>query len=431
MAPKDSLPLALRLYRGSTRLAGPFAGLVLKRRLKRGKEEPTRVSERRGIPSLRRPKGPLVWVHGASVGEIMSVFPLLERIRASGCVVLLTSGTVTAARLAEDRLPVGILHQFSPIDVPSYVKRFLDHWKPDLVLLAESEFWPNVITQGAERGIPFVLINGRLSQRSFDRWKRLRKTATALLSRMDLILAQEHDDARRLTALGAPRVFTTGNLKFDVPPPPADSLALTALDRSLLKRTVVLATSTHQGEEAMIIEAHRRLRRKMPGLMTIIAPRHPDRGRKIVEIAEESGLVAVMRSRGHLPDRGTEIYVADTIGELGLFYRLAPIVFVGGSLVKRGGQNPIEPAKLDSAILHGPYVANFTAIYAELNRQRGAATVNDVDSLTTSIQRLLDDPDLVRNMSQSAKATVTRMGGALERTFAAIEPYLIQLRLTR
>src|SRR6185295_16290840 len=382
-----------------TRLAGPFAGLVLKRRLKRGKEDSTRVSERRGIPSLRRPKGPLVWVHGASVGEIMSVFPLLERIRASGCVVLLTSGTVTAARLAEDRLPVGILHQFSPIDVPSYVKRFLDHWKPDLVLLAESEFWPNVITQGAERGIPFVLINGRLSQRSFDRWKRLRKTATALLSRMDLILAQEHDDARRLTALGAPRVFTTGNLKFDVPPPPADSLALTALDRSLLKRTVVLATSTHQGEEAMIIEAHRRLRRKMPGLMTIIAPRHPDRGREIVEIAEESGLVAVMRSRGHLPDRGTEIYVADTIGELGLFYRLAPIVFVGGSLVKRGGQNPIEPAKLDSAILHGPYVANFTAIYAELNRQRGAATVNDVDSLTTSIQRLLDDPDLVRNMS--------------------------------
>lgn len=431
MPPKDGLPLALRLYRSSTRFAGPFAGLVLKRRLKRGKEEPTRVSERRGVPSLRRPKGPLVWVHGASVGEITSVFPLLERIRASGCAVLLTSGTITAARLAEERLPDGILHQFAPIDVPSYVKRFLDHWRPNLVLLAESELWPNLITQGAERGIPLVLINGRLSQRSFQRWRRLRKTATALLSRMDLILAQEEEDARRLSELGAPRVFTTGNLKFDVPPPPADSLALTALDRSLQKRPVILATSTHSGEEALVIEAHRRLRRKMPGLLTIIAPRHPERGAEVVEIAEEMGLVAVTRARGHLPDRGTEIYVADTIGELGLFYRIAPIVFVGGSLVKRGGQNPIEPAKLGTAILHGPYVSNFTAIYAELNRQHGAATVNDVDSLTSSIQRLLDDPQLVRDMSQSAKTTVFRMGGAFERTFAAIEPYLLQLRLAR
>jgi 3-deoxy-D-manno-octulosonic-acid transferase len=427
---KDRLPLTLRLYRGSTRVAAPFAGMLLKRRLKRDKEDPTRVGERRGIASKRRPRGPLVWVHGASVGEILSVMPLLERIRASGFAILLTSGTVTAARLAQRRLPEGVLHQFAPLDSPAFMHRFLDHWHPGLVLLAESELWPNMITEAARRGIPLVLVNGRLSKRSFERWKLFGRTASALLSCIDLFLAQETDDAKRLAQLGAPRVFTTGNLKFDVPPPPADPMALSALKRATRGRTIVLAASTHQGEETMVIEAHRRLRRATPDLLTIIAPRHPERGRAVAGVAEEAGLVAVLRTQAQLPDHGTEIYVADTIGELGLFYRLAPIVFVGGSLVKHGGQNPIEPAKLDCAILHGPYVSNFAAIYAELNRARGAATVTDVDSLTTSIELLLHDPDLVSRMAETAHAVVLRLGGALDRTFAAIEPYLVQLRLS-
>jgi 3-deoxy-D-manno-octulosonic-acid transferase len=431
MAAKPRLPLTLRMYRGSTRFAAPFAGFLLKRRLKDGKEDPSRVTERRGVPSLRRPAGPLVWVHGASVGEILSVFPLLERIRAGGFSVLLTSGTVTAARLAALRLPQGVLHQFSPLDTPKFVRRFLDHWQPDLALLTESEFWPNLITEASERGTPFVLINGRLSPRSFERWKLMRHASTALLSHIDLCLVQEPEDAQRLASLGAKRVVTTGNLKFDAPAPPADAAALEALERALQNRTLILAASTHEGEETAIIEAHHRLRRTIPGLITIIAPRHPERGLAIAEEAEESGLAALLRTSGHLPDRGTEIYVADTIGELGLFYRLAPIVFMGGSLVKHGGQNPIEPAKLGSAILHGPYVAHFNAIYAELNRAHGAATVTDTDSLTNSIQRLLAEPALAREMSKSALATVTRMGGALERTYKALQPYLLQLRLMR
>jgi 3-deoxy-D-manno-octulosonic-acid transferase len=427
---RDRLPFTLKLYRGSTRLAAPFAGMVLKRRLKRDKEDPTRVAERRGIPSLRRPHGPLVWMHGASVGEILSVMPLLDRIRASGFAILLTSGTVTAARLAQRRLPEGVLHQFAPLDSPAFVQRFLEYWQPGLVLLAESELWPNMIIEGARRGIPLVLINGRLSKRSFDRWKMFGRTAAALLSNIDLCLAQENDDARRLAQLGAPRVFTTGNLKFDVPPPPADPMVLSSLKRAARGRPIVLAASTHQGEETAVIEAHRRLRRAMPNLLTIIAPRHPERGRAVAGEAEDAGLLAVLRTRARLPDSGTEIYVADTIGELGLFYRLAPIVFVGGSLVKHGGQNPIEPAKLDCAILHGPYVSNFSMIYAELNRARGAATVTGVDSLTTSIELLLYDPNLVGQMAETAHTTVLRLGGALERTFAALEPYLVQLRLS-
>jgi 3-deoxy-D-manno-octulosonic-acid transferase len=427
---RDRLLFTLKLYRGSTRLAAPFAGMVLKRRLKRDKEDPTRVAERRGIPSLRRPHGPLVWMHGASVGEILSVMPLLDRIRASGFAILLTSGTVTAARLAQRRLPEGVLHQFAPLDSPAFVQRFLEYWQPGLVLLAESELWPNMITEGARRGIPLVLINGRLSKRSFDRWKMFGRTAAALLSNIDLCLAQENDDARRLAQLGASRVFTTGNLKFDVPPPPADPMVLSALKRAARGRPIVLAASTHQGEETAVIEAHRRLRRAMPNLLTIIAPRHPERGRAVAGEAEDAGLLAVLRTRARLPDSGTEIYVADTIGELGLFYRLAPIVFVGGSLVKHGGQNPIEPAKLDCAILHGPYVSNFSMIYAELNRARGAATVTGVDSLTTSTELLLYDPNLVGQMAETAHTTVLRLGGALERTFAALEPYLVQLRLS-
>ncbi|MDO8533527.1 MAG: 3-deoxy-D-manno-octulosonic acid transferase [Xanthobacteraceae bacterium] len=429
MAAKDRLPITLRLYRGFTRSMAPFAGAWLKWRLRRGKEDPDRIEERRGLPSIPRPEGPLVWVHGASVGELLSILPLLNRIHARGFSVLLTSGTVTAARLAERRLPEGVLHQFVPLDAPAFVERFLDHWRPNLALIAESEFWPNLITEGWQRDIPFVLINGRLSSRSFERWRIMRKTATALLSRIDLCLAQEPEDARRLAGLGAKRIVTTGNLKFDVPPPPADPAALAALERTLRGRPVVLAASTHDGEEIMVIEAHLRLRRVMPNLLTIIAPRHPERGRNVIESAEEMGAVPVMRSRGHLPDRGTDIYVADTIGELRLFYRLAPIVFVGGSLVRHGGQNPIEPAKLDSAILHGPYVSNFATVYAQLTRARGAATVTDAKSLANSLARLLDDPDLVRQMAATARTTVDHLGGALDRTFAAIEPYLVQLRL--
>lgn len=430
MAYRRRLPITLRLYRGLTRWATPLATPLLQWRLKRGKEDPQRVNERRGIAAMPRPPGPLIWVHAASVGELVSILSLLERIRSRGIAVLITSGTVTAARIAAERLPAGVIHQFAPLDAPDFVERFFDHWQPNLAIIAESEFWPNLIIEGRRRGVPFVLVNGRLSDRSFRRWKLARNAAAALLAQIDLCLAQEDTIADRLATLGARRVVTTGNLKFDVPPPPADPLQLSALERAMRNRPIVFAASTHPGEEAMVIDAHLRIRRIVPSLLTIIAPRHPERGGQVVELAEEMGAVPVMRSRGHLPDRGTEIYVADTIGEFGLFYRLAPIVFVGGSLVQHGGQNPIEPAKLDRAILHGPHVGNFTAIYAQLNRNRGAATVTDAESLAKSIALLLDDAKLVRSMAEAAHATVNRLGGALDRTVAEIEPYLVQLRLS-
>lgn len=424
-------PFPIRAYRGMTRWAAPFAGSILNWRLKRGKEDPERVHERRGIASLERPPGPLVWVHGASVGEVLSVLPVVEHIRAQGFNVLVTSGTVTAAQMAEQRMPAGTLHQYVPLDSPRFVQSFLNHWRPELALIAESEFWPNLLMEASARGIPVVLVNGRLSLRSFTRWKKAGKTARFLLSNFDLCLAQDREIADRLAQLGARRVLATGNLKFDVMPPPADPHDLQEMKRTVYGRPVFLAASTHRGEDEDVIEAHIEAMERVPNLLTIIVPRHPERGGEIAQLVQEYRLAPAMRSRNHLPDRGTHVYVADTIGELGLFYRLAPVVFMGGSLIRHGGQNPIEPAKLDSAILHGPNVHNFASIYSELNRQRGAATVSDSRSLAKSLVRLLEDPALVHAMAKAAQATVVPLTGALNRTANAIEPYLVQLRFGR
>ncbi len=428
MAARARAPFVIRLYRRLTRLAAPFAGAILGWRLKRGKEDAARVMERRGIASIPRPPGALVWLHGASVGEVISIQPVVEQIRKQGFAVLVTSGTVTAAQTVAQRMPPGTLHQYVPLDSPACLSNFLDHWQPGLVLVAESEFWPNLLAAVSERHIPLVLVNGRLSERSFRRWRRAGKTAKSLLSAFDLCLAQDSDVADRLTQLGAPRVVPTGNLKFDVMPPPADAQAMQEMQRTMHGRPIFLAASTHRGEDEAIINAHLDVMAKIPSLLTIIVPRHPERGGEIANLVQDAQLNPAMRSRHHLPDQGTHIYVADTIGEMGLFYRLSPIVFMGGSLIKHGGQNPIEPAKLDNAILHGPHVHSFANIYSELNRARAAATVTDAHSLAVSLLRLLDDPALVRSMAKAAHQTVIPLSGALDRTMKAIEPYLVQLR---
>jgi 3-deoxy-D-manno-octulosonic-acid transferase len=427
----ERLPLTLRVYRSLMALATPVARIVLARRLRRGKEHPQRLAERRGESGIARPPGPLIWAHGASVGEMLAVVPLVEGLRARNFNVLVTSGTVTSARLAERRLPPGVVHQFIPLDTPRYTARFLDRWQPNLALLAESDLWPNLIIGTTQRNIPLILVNGRLSERSFTRWRYLPKTIGTLLKSLDLCLTQSSADAERFSELGAPRVSITGNLKLDVPAPPVDAGKLAAMRAVVRQRPMIAAASTHPGEEAVIIDAHRRLRQSFPGLLTIIAPRHPERGPGVVEIATAAGLNAIARSRGLLPDRGTDVYVADTIGELGLIYRLAPIVFMGGSLVRHGGQNPIEAAKLGAAILHGPHVWNFTEIYSALDEAGGAEEVLDVNKLIVRIGAWLTDAAQRKQVADAGIATVEELGGALRRTLAAIEPYLMQLDLER
>lgn len=425
----SDLPISLRLYRGGSALLAPFVGVFLRRRAARGKEEPTRLGERRGEATQRRPAGRLAWMHGASVGEALSLLPVAERLVQRGLTVLITSGTVTSARLIERRLPAGAIHQFVPVDVPRYVRRFLDHWRPDLALIAESELWPNLIVEADRRNIPMVLVNARMSERSFTRWQRLLPMIGALLGRFDLCLAQTADDAERLSRLGAPRVGVAGNLKFDAPAPPADPLRVSALKGLVGGRPVWVAASTHPGEEEQIVAVHGALQTHFPGLLTIIAPRHPQRGGDIAAIAADAGLRAAMRSRGLEPDGATDVYVADTMGELGLFYRIAPIVFMGGSLVPHGGQNPIEPGKLGAAILHGPHVHNFTEVFAALDRDGGSLAVADAQGLANALGRTLADTPRLRAMSRAAAETVERLGGAVDRTLLAVDPFLMHMHL--
>ena len=423
------LPALLQAYRTGLILAEPAAGALLAWRARKGKEDPARLGERRGYAGRPRPPGPLAWAHGASIGETLSLLPVIERLTRSGLSVLVTSGTRTSAELLARRLPPGALHQFVPLDAPRYVRRFLDHWRPDLALLAESEIWPNTILELDRRAIPLILVNGRLSERSFRRWAKWPAVARALLARFALCIAQTSDDAERLAQLGAPRIAVSGNLKFDANAPPADPRSLSSLSGALAGRLVWVAASTHPGEDESVAQAHVALARTFPNLLTILAPRHPGRGEEIAAIAGGLGLRAVRRSHGAEPDGTVDLYVADTIGELGLFYRLSPLVLMGGSLVPHGGQNPIEPAKLGAAILHGPHVDNFAQVYAALDGAGGALRLADADALVPALADLLADESLMREMARAGAEALEGFTGAVERTMASIEPFIASMRL--
>jgi 3-deoxy-D-manno-octulosonic-acid transferase len=424
-----SLPMTLRLYRTLSFAAVPLAPVLIRQRLKQGKEDSARINERRGMTADIRPHGPLVWIHGASVGEVLAAAGLIERLRALNLRILLTSGTVTSAAVVARRFPPDVIHQYVPYDSPRYVARFLDHWQPSLALFIESDLWPNMILGGAARRLPMVLINGRMSHRSFPRWRRISATIEALLGRFEVCLAQSEVDAERFSALGSRNVVTTGNLKLDVPAPPADTARLERLMAVTRGRPVIVAASTHAGEEEILGGVHRELAGYFPRLLTVIVPRHPNRGEAVAAMITASGLHASLRSHEELPTATTDIYVADTMGELGLFYRLAPIVFMGGSLVEHGGQNPIEAIKLGAAIVHGQHVFNFTELYDALDAAGGAKHADAQQALVKQIRQWLADPAARQASVEAGRRVVDRLGGALERTLSALEPYLLQLRL--
>ncbi len=425
----DGTPAALALYRLATRAATPLANQLLQHRLKRGKEHAVRLPERRGESEVPRPLGGLVWVHGASVGELLAALPLVEHINKYGLPLLVTSGTVTSAAIARQRLPAGVIHQFIPLDTPDFVARFLDHWQPQLALFVESDLWPNLITACGARKVPLVLINGRLSERSYARWKKLMPSLIgALLANFDLCLVRSPEDAKRYGELGAHRVTIVGNLKLDVPPLPVDESKRGQLAQALAGRPLLVAASTHPGEEEQVLRAHQVLRASYPQLLTLIVPRHPERGGAITQLVSAAGLTVYQRSAGKLPEQATDIYVCDTLGELGIIYSLAPIVFMGGSFIPHGGQNPIEAIKLGSAVLHGPFVSNFAELYAALDAAQGAELVGDADDLAKVAGNWLEDENARRRVLAAGQRTVDALGGALARTLAALEPYLANLR---
>jgi 3-deoxy-D-manno-octulosonic-acid transferase len=418
--------MRLKTYRALTSLARPLVPLLLGRRERQGKEEAARRPERLGRPGAPRPAGQLAWFHAASVGETLSILPLMSALAEArpGLSLLLTTGTITSAKVAGERLGPRALHQYAPLDVPEYVRSFLDHWRPDLGVFAESEIWPNLILESAERAIPLTLVNARMTDRSYRRWRACRGFALPLFGRFSAVLAQNEALARRFKSLGAAGAVAAGNLKIDTPPPPVDAAELERLQAAAGGRPLLVAACTHEGEDAMVAEAHRRLGERLAGLLTVIAPRHPERGAAIAELLQSEGLTVARRALGELPDRASDAYVADTIGELGTLYRLAPVAFIGGSLVDRGGHNPIEAVRHGAVVLTGPHWRNFPDTYGPLTAQRAVGVVHSAAELAEAAARLIGDPAERDAMRARAEAVLDGLSGALPRTVAALLRYL-------
>ncbi|MEZ5668595.1 MAG: 3-deoxy-D-manno-octulosonic acid transferase [Alphaproteobacteria bacterium] len=409
-------------YRAATTLAGPLVEAYLRRRERRGREDPARRGERRGAAGRPRPPGRLIWMHAASVGESLSVLPLVNRVleRDPAASVLVTTGTVTSARLMAERLPARALHQYVPVDRAAWVRRFLDHWRPDAALWVESEFWPNLVLETHRRGVPMALVNARMSDASARSWRRIPGAARALLRCFAVSLAQTDRVAGILAGLGAAPVRVVGNLKMAAAPLPADPVRLQALHSAIGARPVWLAASTHPGEERLVAEVHAALAPRIPDLLTLVAPRHPGRGAEVAALLRATGLGVARRSADEPIVGRTGFYLADTIGEMGLFYRLARAAFVGGSWIDRGGQNPYEPAQLGCPVLVGPAMWNFPEISGLLLDAGAARQVDGPAACAAALAELLQDSAAHDAMAAAAHRLVADQSGVLDRLEAAL-----------
>lgn len=398
----------LTLYKTLMRTGEPALHYLLAKRTKMGKEDSARVNERRGHPQKPRPRGGLVWIHAASVGEAQSTLILIDALGKTypGTNILVTTGTVSSATLMAKRLPSFAFHQFVPLDHPDWAENFLDHWKPDLALWMESELWPNLLLAVKQRAIPSALINARLSDKSFARWNMVKGTIAEILSAFTVIMTQTKKDEENFRALGAANVVTTNNLKYSAAPLPFDKAVLDQLKQSIAGRPLWVYASSHNGEEQLACRIHKRLKAELPGLLTIIVPRHIERRADIVKICEDAGLAYSLRGEAHAsPKNGDDIYVADTLGELGLFYSLAPIAMIGRSFSfdGGGGHNPVEAAQLNSAVITGPNVQYQQQMFDDMFADGAALQARTEEELYTILHNLLTDPEkLAREQSASA-----------------------------
>ncbi len=418
------------LYRAVASAAAPALEIFLKRRLTRGKEDPLRWRERKGHTDRPRPAGKVLWIHGASMGEARSALPLVAALRETrpDLSVLFTTGSRTSAEmLARELDGTRAFHQYVPLDVPAWVNRFLDHWRPDAALWLESELWPNLLGALAKRRVPAALINARLAERSARRWERTLKFFAPPFEAFRLALAQSEDDAARLRRLGLADVRAIGNLKHDAPPLAADAQAVAALGGMLDGRFAWLAASTHPREEAAILEAHRQVRHERGDALLVLAPRHATRGADIAAACDAAELPAVRRSLDQNPGTTTAVYVADTMGELGVLFRAVPIAFVGGSLEPHGGQNPLEPARLGASLAFGPSMDNFAELARDLMAANAATRVDDAAGLAGWVLARAADPALAAREGAAAREFAAKGEGTVARMLAALEPVLAGL----
>ncbi|MGE3143057.1 MAG: 3-deoxy-D-manno-octulosonic acid transferase [Hyphomonadaceae bacterium] len=412
-----SLPPALSLYRMASWALGPALSAWVGARARAGKEDPARLGERYGRASAARPDGPLVWLHGASVGELGVVLQLREALaeRNAALSFLVTTGTRTSAGLFARRAPNAV-HQYAPMDRADCVRRFLAHWRPDLGVFVESELWPNLALEAEAAGARLALVNARMSAKTIERWKGMRQSAKRILDAFDPILAADAQTAEGLSALSNRLVPAIGNLKLAAAAPHVDESALAALTQEIGRRPVWLAASTHLGEEEILLNVHARIRAQAPDALLILAVRHPERGASVAGLADG----APRRAKGE-PIGRAPVYVVDTIGELGLFYRLAPVALVAGSLQEGlSGHNPIEPAKLGAAILAGPYVESFADLYDALHGAGGAWRVESPDEIEAAVLKLWADAAAREKLIGAARALAESGAPALRQTIDAL-----------
>lgn len=419
-----SISPALAGYRAAVTLLAPFAGLWLALRAHRGKEDRTRLGERFGRYKRARPAGPLIWFHAASVGESGVALALIETLAAHAPALsfLVSTGTRTSADLIAARAPVRTTHVYVPLDSGGAVRSFLDRWRPDAGVFIESELWPNLILAAEARRIPLALVNARMSPKSAGRWRRWRKAGARLLKAFSFVAAADRRTAQALSEVRGANVPALGNLKLAAPAPRVDASARDALAAEIGARPLWLAASTHEGEDADLIEAHTLLRAKIPDALLIIAPRHPERGEDIAALAGG----APRRSRFE-PVGAGPVYVADTLGELGLFYDLAPVALVAGSLQgELKGHNPIEPAKLGAAILTGPNVESFHDVFDALFTAQGAMIVRDPASIADAVSLLWRDDAVRTEQLAAARAAIAVGAEAFDATITQILALLPQ-----
>ncbi len=422
MTPTGPVPGPIRIYSTAADLVAPLAYRKVAAKLTRLGTPAARLPERRGEATRPRPQGPLVWCHAASVGESLSLLPLIQQMgRARGDLsFLITSGTQTSADILSTRLPDRTQHQFAPLDSRAYIRRFLAHWRPDAAIFVESELWPNMLRETRASGAALALVNARLSDRSFRHWQRFRGTAQFLLNLFDLIHCQDDRTAAHLQALGAAHAQAGVNLKSVADPLPCDARALAALRQGIGARPVWLAASTHPGEEEIVLAAHRRLRDTHPDALLVLAPRHPDRAEAIKALIAEAGLGMSQRSAGQAPDPARAVYLADTLGEMGLWYSLCPVTVLCGSFTDVGGHNPYEPAQAGSFVVHGPHYANFAPAYRALDQAGAGLQVASAEAIAAALQDGLSALESLVEKQAAARGFAEQKGAALESLSASL-----------
>ncbi len=423
--------IALKTYRAIGLAAYPFMGPFLRIRASRGKEDRKRRYERYGYPSADKPAGPMIWFHAASVGESMAILPLIEHVNGLGINTIITTGTVTSAQIVRKRLPPSSYHQYVPLDLKPALERFLDHWKPDAAIFTESEIWPMTLLELANRKVPRILVNARMSDRSYKRWKSASGLAESLFDTFSHVIAQSQLDGDRFSDLGARPVDISGNLKVDTGGLPFDDMELKRIAQRIGSRPCWVAASTHEGEEEAIGKIHLFLKKKIPDLLTIIVPRHPDRAPGLVALLRENGLTVAQRSQNETLIPTSDIYMGDTMGEMGLYLRLAQVAFVGKSLKAQGGQNPLEPAMTGTPIISGQSVQNFREAYASLLEAGAVRLVADEKMLAANLEFLLKNPAERAKMAANAQITLDEMRGALDKTIHILDSYFFPLTIKR